>query len=569
MADEQTTPKEFLQMLQTLFPIYDPRDIDISQLKYVIYARKSTKGEERQERSIPDQIADCMKREVMAAEPTPLQLVGKPIEEKCSAKEPDIRPLFRKMIDDVKAGKFDGIIAWHPDRLARNMKEAGEIIDLLDKGILKDLRFATSSFENSPTGKMLLGISFVLSKQYSEHLSESVTRGNIRKTEDGVFFDEMKHGYYISNGRLFPDGNNFILIKEAFEKRLEGWGQLEIARWLNTTGYTLRKKGKKPQSYKWDKDNVSKMLRDTAYTGVLRYGKAFVDLTEFYDFEPVISVDDFLKVNKVKDLSDPKLVSSIMVKSREATKANLLRGMVFCGFCNKPFSSGITTKKDPETKAIITSRYLYRCETEDCSFKNKSVRAKTILDYAIQFLSSHLFTTESNYEQYVADAKEYAKVRAKALDSDVASFAKQIGNKEAEYERTKAIVRDKPTLGRHYNLDEIGAELKSIRKDHTKLVKDRKQLKQAILTYSEYLELFENIGVELSKTHDMAVLDETIKKFFLNFTIKQWGTGKKQRSEVVAKLNEPWSGFVESNNFVDGRGERTRTSDLRVPNAAR
>src|SRR5438445_3737960 len=125
------------------------------------------------------------------------------------------------------------------------------------------------------------------------------------------------------DGKLYPDGNNFILIKEDFEKRLEGWGQLEIARWLNTTGYTLRKKGKKPQSYKWDKDNVSKMLRDTAYTGVLRYGKTYVDLTEFYDFEAVISVDNFLKVNKVKDLADPKLVSAIMVKQRDSTKADM------------------------------------------------------------------------------------------------------------------------------------------------------------------------------------------------------------------------------------------------------
>src|SRR6185312_15876609 len=211
----------------------------------------------------------------------------------------------------------------------------------------------------------------------------------------------------------------------------------------------------------------------------------------------------FLKINKVKDLADPKLVSSIMVKPRESTKADLLRGMVYCGFCNKPFTSGITTKKDPSTKKIISSRYLYRCETDDCSFRNKSVRAKTVLDYAIQFLSDHLFTTESNYEQYVADAKEYSITQAKALDGDIASLTKQIGNKKEEYERTKAIVRDNPKLGHHYNLDEVDAELKAITKDHTKLVKTRKQLKTAILTYSEYLELFENIGVNLSKTHDM------------------------------------------------------------------
>lgn len=548
MANEEATTQQLLQMMQTLYPIQDARDIDITTLRYVIYARKSTKGEERQERSIPDQIADCMKREVDLYD---LIIVGKPIREKQSAKEPDIRPKFRAMIDDIKAGKYDGIIAWHPDRLARNMKEAGEIIDLLDKGILKDLRFATSSFENSPTGKMLLGISFVLSKQYSEHLSESVMRGNRRKTEDGVFFDEMKHGYYIADGKLFPDGNNYILIRQAFEKRMEGWGQKEIATWLNTQGYTVRKKNKNAKSYKWDKDSISKLFRDTTNAGVLKYGKTFVDLTEFYDFVPVVTVDEFLKINKVKDLADPKLASSIMVKSRESTKADLLRSMVFCGFCSKPFSSGLTPKTLKSGKIFY---YYYKCETDGCEFKDKSIRAKVVIEAATNFLAEHLFTTQDNYERYVEDAKEYATTQAKALDSDIASFTKQIGNKQQEYNRTKAIIREKPDLARHYNLDEVEAELKAITADHDKLVKTRKDLKQSILAYSEYLELFENIGVTLTKTHDMGVLDDNLKKFFSNFTVKQWGVGKKQRSEVTFNLNEPFAGFIKSGNFVRGRG---------------
>lgn len=163
--------------------------MDPSTLKYAIYARKSTLGEDRQERSIGDQIKDCVTREI---QPNQLNVV-QTVEEKCSAKEPDIRPKFRQLVEDVKSGLIDGIISWHPDRLSRNMKEAGEHIDLLDKGILKDLRFATSTFENSPTGKMLLGISFVLSKQYSEHLSESVSRGNKHKTEDGKFEAWISH----------------------------------------------------------------------------------------------------------------------------------------------------------------------------------------------------------------------------------------------------------------------------------------------------------------------------------------------------------------------------------------
>jgi site-specific DNA recombinase len=563
-VEQNYTTQALRDILQSAFPAGDTREVDTSTIRYVIYARKSTRGEERQERSIPDQIDDCMKREVI---PNQLRVIGEAIEEKWSAKEPDVRPRFRQMLNDIKAGKIDGIIAWHPDRLSRNMKEAGEIIDLLDKGVLKDLRFATSTFENSPTGKMLLGISFVLSKQYSEHLSESVSRGNRTITEKGVFLGKVKHGYYITaNGELYPDGDNLISIKQAFEKRLEGLSQLEIARWLNSQGYTVRRKNKDPETFKWDKDSVSKMLRDPVYAGVLKYGKNFVDLTEIYDFEPAIDVSDFMKINEIKNLTDPKLVSSMVVRHRETIKADLLRGAVLCGYCERPFTSGITSKK---LKDGTKYYYYYKCETDDCPFKSKSVRAKVILDHAIGFLEQHLFTTEINYENYVTEAQEFARVQAKALSGDIASRTKQVGNKEAEYKRTKATVRDNPQLARHYNLDEVESELESLRDDLTKLIESRKAIKQSVLAYKQYLELFENIGVILSETHDMALLDEILKKFFSNFKVKVDGTGKQQRTEITHKLNEPWDGFIKSHNFVRGRGERTRTSDPRVPNAVR
>ena len=37
------------------------------------------------------------------------------------------------MLDFIEAGGADGIIAWHPDRLARNAFDGGRIIDLIDQ----------------------------------------------------------------------------------------------------------------------------------------------------------------------------------------------------------------------------------------------------------------------------------------------------------------------------------------------------------------------------------------------------------------------------------------------------
>lgn len=579
--DSLSTSKQLFELLKEGV---DPNggDIDYSELRYVVYARKSTTGDERQERSIPDQIRD-IKDKIVDVDHVDangnkyrLNVRKRFIREKCSAKDPGIRDEFNQLIEDVKNGKVDGIICWHPDRLSRNMKEAGEIIDLLDKGILKDIRFATSTFENSPTGKMLLGISFVLSKQYSEHLSESVARGNRRKIEEGVFIGKFKHGYRMNKqGQLFPDDDNWAVIKKAFDKRLKGETQQTIAEWLNTTGYQVfkrikdkdRNSGFKHEDYTWGKDTVSDLLKDPIYAGVLKYGDYLCDLEEFYEFTPVISVENFLKINKVDDLNSSKLVSSIMSKDKRVTKANMLNGMVHCGFCNKSLSSGLTSKVLASKEKI--HYYNYRCETEGCEFMGKSIRANIVLDYSYAFLGDHLFTTKSNYDKFKLGARDQVLQRNKEARSLIGSAKRGIGRKSEELKSTKDLIRNNPELKEDYDLKEIKKELEAMQAELSKLEATLKSSKDAILSYDEYLELFKFISVELPKTQNYELLDNVLRIFFSNYTIKRFGTGKQQRYEITHKLNEPWDGFIKSGDFDHGRGERTRTFDLTVPNRAR
>ena len=116
-----------VERLQAVFGISDGSGVEHDKsLKYVIYARKSTDATEKQERSIGDQIAECK----AFAERNGLRYIGIIHEEK-SAKVSEKRPKFRAMLEDIKSEKYDGIISWSPDRLARNMKEGGEIIDML------------------------------------------------------------------------------------------------------------------------------------------------------------------------------------------------------------------------------------------------------------------------------------------------------------------------------------------------------------------------------------------------------------------------------------------------------
>lgn len=167
----------------------DEQELDFTKLKYILYARKSTDDPQRQVRFIGDQIFECKQLAVRLG-----LYVVKVLEETKSAKKPNKRPIFKQILPDLKRGVYDGILAWNPDRLARNMREGGEVIDMIDEEEIKDLKFVTHHFSKDANGKMLLGMSFVLSKQYSDDLSQKVTRGVRRNFAEGKL-STPKHGY--------------------------------------------------------------------------------------------------------------------------------------------------------------------------------------------------------------------------------------------------------------------------------------------------------------------------------------------------------------------------------------
>lgn len=87
--------------------------------KYILYARKSTDVEDKQVLSIDAQIVELKD----FAKKSNLDIVDVLIEKR-TAKIPG-RPVFGKMLERIKYGEADGILAWLPDRLSRNSIDSG------------------------------------------------------------------------------------------------------------------------------------------------------------------------------------------------------------------------------------------------------------------------------------------------------------------------------------------------------------------------------------------------------------------------------------------------------------
>ena len=231
-------------------------------MKYIVYSRRSRDEVDKQVLSIEAQIAELKefaKRENLE--------ISEFIEESKTAKVPG-REKFAEVIKKLEKGEAQGILAWHPDRLARNSVDGGRIVYMLDTGKLLDLKFPTFWFDNTPQGKFMLSIAFGQSKYYIDNLSENVRRGQRQKLRNGVWPAKATYGY-LNNTKtrgidIDPVASKGIL--KAYELFTTGkYSYTDISNFLFKFG--LKRKNGKTLHH----SEIHKILSDKFYIGIMKY----------------------------------------------------------------------------------------------------------------------------------------------------------------------------------------------------------------------------------------------------------------------------------------------------------
>jgi site-specific DNA recombinase len=522
---------------------------DQKEVRYCIYLRKSTDDPEKQQRSIGDQRAEC--EEFARRKGLQAAYVYPP--ESQSAKVSGKRPIFDRMLEDIRKGKYEGVISWSPDRIARNLKEAGEVLDMLDSTTLKDLQLVTTPYDGTASSKMSLGIQFVMAKQYSDSLQENVNRGNKRSIGDATGIGKDKHGYFRDEYSYYrPNGRNFELIRQAWQLRKNNATYTEIGTFLERQGYekaVRNKSGKVEQGPITVTPNMlTVMFRDPFYTGILRHGLNIANLKNAYDFKEAVSVGDFYDINR----NDPEgMFKKGWRKERQTNKeakprANLLRGMVICGHCGKKMHSGITNKPG-------YGIYYYRCDTEGCTIKSRNVRAKVVMDFALGFLDHHPLATPAVWGVYQKQFSDKAVSVVKALESRNKSLAQQLNGVTVKIAQMKKYVLEAEDKDLRHNYEQ---DLKAKLMEQSALesqIAATKELAEnsrtAPLSYAEFLELFSSLPDRIRKTPDLEGKDFYLREVFLNFTV----TDKKVTAHtLVPDLAEA----IGDDSLFYGRGER-------------
>ena len=257
---------------------------------YFLYARKSTDVEDKQVRSIEDQLA--VLRTLANREE---QTITEEFVEKQSAKQPG-RPIFNEMFARIEKGEADGIICWKLDRLARNPIDAARVQWLLQQGVIKHIR--TSDRHYYPSDNVLMmGFEFGMANQYIRDLSANTKRGLVEKAKRGEFPGFACFGYHndARTKKVIVDRQLAPIIHGAYELYAEGNSRLEdIGNYFFERGAKTgnRSPWAKGGGKRLHKDKIKRILTDIFYIGLFSYSGEIYQGTH----EPIVEKHLFDKV---------------------------------------------------------------------------------------------------------------------------------------------------------------------------------------------------------------------------------------------------------------------------------
>ena len=179
-----------------------------------------------------------------------------------SAKDMEHRPAFQEMLQDMRAGKINYIVAYKLDRVTRSVRDLEELISQLEEYncyLICDRDDVNTSTAN---GRFFVRMLTVLSQLEIEIVSERTKFGLNGAIKAGHIPGKVPLGYYRDKDKTLKiDVTTKDIVLRIFEMYLEGKSYQTISNILND------EKVLSPNNKKWCDSTIDRIINNKIYMG--------------------------------------------------------------------------------------------------------------------------------------------------------------------------------------------------------------------------------------------------------------------------------------------------------------
>jgi DNA invertase Pin-like site-specific DNA recombinase len=329
---------------------------------------------------------------------------------------------MQRLLVDVSAGKYDGIVCIEIERLSRgNQVDQAEILEVFKKTRTKIFTL-NKTYDYSTDNEIdeeFFEFGLFMSRREYKVICRRLARGRSAALLEGYYTGSvLPYGFNKERRNkgfvLIPNKEEAEIVRLIFDKFIGGTGLTDIARYLNDQGI-------KPRSAKqFEQVRIREILKNKTYIGYLHVKNKKISETWVKGkHDPIIEEDIFIKAQSLLSTTRPRI-------KKDHTVVNPLSGLMRCDCCNRfmVVSSGGNGE-----------RYL-KCVGLNC--KTYSTKLKIVEDQIIKELSEEL----KEFKYYLDNQAVEDRRKVESRDNEINIIMQAINKKEKALDTCCELLED-------------------------------------------------------------------------------------------------------------------------------
>ena len=411
----------------------------------------------------------------------------------------DKRPAYQEMIEDVKKGNINVIVALKLDRLTRSVYDIEKLMKFVNDYECDIDCMADESNTTTSNGRMVMRIMTSVSQNEIEKCSERTKFGMVGAIKNGHIPNRTGLGFKRENKKLVPDPLTKDIIVRIFDLYLEGKSHQAIANIYN--------KEKVLGKTNWYDSTIQKILSNELYKGDYVNGKRTKHPTYYENvIEPIVSKE------KWESCQYQKLRNA---RHYERTATYLFTNKLKCSKCSNFLGGHATTKTNGK------KYYYYKCNTCKTYFNEIDIE-KELKAFMLELAKQDDLI--NNY--YTPFIKSKLEDKTEDYKKEIKELDKQLDRIKTAY--IKGVVK----------LEDFDKEIKHIEYQKSDLEKRQKEQKQ-----------YENLSFTLN---DLLIIQDMQEiEFYTNpDVLNNWSNkSKKDKQKIIGKYIDNITIEKKNNKF--------------------